>query len=386
MPTKIPRILIIGTTLEHANIIPLLLKIKQWHQRVTFWGNQELKKNIIDLGIIGTDFDFIELSHTSNLTSSLYQFMFESFKRNILAISQIKSCIKNRFEIVYSISSVLDLVITPFFIKLFFPNTIWVTVFDNTVNLFVEGNKFVRLLAWLFYRLSLIFIKRADIIFASTPQLNEYLLENGFRQSQVFQTNFGIENTYIKEASSSQKIFDALFIGRLNPAKGIYDMLEVLRLIKPKLPNFKLAIMGSGDSQTLKAFKSRIQQYSLEKNISFLGYLHGTEKYATIKKSRFFLFLSRTESFGIALLEAVCSGLPALAYDLPAYKLIYHKYEIYRFSIGDTQAVAQKILELYQHKNFSNLQGEKLLGKYSWENIAATEYRCFRHLHLKDHN
>jgi glycosyltransferase involved in cell wall biosynthesis len=94
-----------------------------------------------------------------------------------------------------------------------------------------------------------------------------------------------------------------------------------------------------------------------------------------------FLSKSPSESFGIALLEAVSCGLPAFAYNLPAYQNIYKNNEVNFSKINDTNSVSKSILKTFQAKQFENKNGKKLLGKYTWEKIAKTEYDAFKKIY-----
>jgi glycosyltransferase involved in cell wall biosynthesis len=135
--------------------------------------------------------------------------------------------------------------------------------------------------------------------------------------------------------------------------------------------------VGKGDITTERKYKRKIKDRKLERNIQFLGYKTGLEKFNIIKSSKIFLFLSKTESFGIALLEAVCSGIPAIAYDLPAYRGIYRNGEVFLFKKNDYQSVAEKLEEIIDKKLFGNEKGKLLLRQYSWDTIAEREYKAF---------
>jgi len=89
------------------------------------------------------------------------------------------------------------------------------------------------------------------------------------------------------------------------------------------------------------------------------------------------LFLSHSESFGVALLEAVATGLPAFAYNLPCYHQIYKNNEVFFFEKNDYRGIAHKIIEIFKRKAFINKRGKKLLNKYSWHKIADKEFKTF---------
>lgn len=380
MPKKI---LINAVTLDDGNIVPLLSKVRWWQgagAEVTFFGNEFLKKKIETTGLV-RDVRYCRLPGGARAQSmrSKAGFMFESLGRNIRAI-RVLPAMKGSYDIVYSISSVLDLVLVPCVLKKIDARIRWVTVFDNIVPFSDPGNKATRFLAWLFFQFSLLCLKRADMIFAISDELKEFLIRKGFSPGKIVVTGNGIESAAIQQASkNSQYAFDALFVGRINETKGIYDLLRVLAVVRGVYPDFQLAIMGAGDSRTTQQFKAAITRMNLEHNVQFLGHTAGIEKFSIIKSSKCFLFLSvsASESFGIALLEAVCCGIPACAYDLPPYRALYQHNEVFIFKKNDYRAVAQKVIELHKTGNFTNNAGTKLLPRYSWERIAAAEYAAW---------
>ncbi|SRR5258706_5376352 len=370
------KILINGLTLDDANLVPLF-------ERITYW-----KKKAVHVEIIGTANLFTKLEEKTiddyiNLgdfgpMGGGFSFISNSTTRNIYALKRLNQI--NRVDAVYSISSVLDLVILPYFLKKTKKAKKWVTVFDNTVPIFsggkmIAGNPLIRILAWIFFQLSLILLKSADHIFVVKPELKKYLIKKGFDESKLVVTGNGVEKDLILKAKDQKKYqSDGLFVGRINEAKGIYDLLRVLVLVKKELPKFNLAIMGGGDPQTIKMFIAKIKALKLKKDVNLLGYKKGQEKYDIIKSCKVFLFLSHTESVPVAPLEAVCSGKITLVYDLDAYKM-YKNNEVIKFKQGDYQSVANKIIEIYKKGDFTNKAGTLLLNKYDWKSISAIEFK-----------
>jgi len=379
MPLKI---LVNGVTLDSANIAPLLTNIKYWKKhncQISFVGNEILKNNITNENIINIkSINYINIDENTKIDSKL-ELILIGLKRNINLIKNIKKY-TNKYDIIHCRSSVLDLILFPYILKLFDKKIIWTAVFDNLVPITDYGNKIIRFLAWIFFIISISLLKKADTIFVISPELKKYLIDHNFNPPKLVVTGNAIEIDLIKIAKRQKYIYDALFIGRINEAKGIFDILKVINKVKKEIPTFKLAIIGDGDSHTKNKFINKIETLKLSKNITLLGTKNGLEKFSIIKSSKTFLFLSHSESFGIALLEAVSSGLPAFTYDLPAYKNIYQNSEISSFKIGDTDSITTAIINTFKNKRFENKNGKKLLGKYSWKKIAKIEYDAFRKL------
>ncbi|MDD5552199.1 MAG: glycosyltransferase [Candidatus Pacebacteria bacterium] len=374
-------ILINGLTIEEGNIVPLLRKIKFWQKQentIAILGNEKLKRKIGELRIINSNYTFIKVQNTKNIKTK-QDLIFEGLKRNIKILRTARGY--GNFNVVYTISSVLDLIIFPFFLKRANKKIKWATVFDNVVPLNDPGNKIIRFLAWTFFHISLVLLKKADCIFVISEDLKRYLIKKGFDKEKIILTGNAVEANLIKKAKRNKKYnIDALFVGRINETKGIYDMLEVLEIVRKKYPNFQLAIMGRGDDLTEEKYKNEIKRRNLEKNVKFLGYKTGLEKFNIFKSSKCFLFLSESESFGIALLEAVCCGLPAFVYNLSPYKHIYKNNEVIISKKHDYKSVAEKVIQLFENKNFENKKGKLLVNKYSWDKIAKIELSSLRAL------
>ena len=309
------------------------------------------------------------------------KFMLHALKMNARGLFHMRRILRGNFDVIYSPAAVLDLVLIPYISRIFGKKIRWVSVLDNTVPLSDPGNKAIRFLTWLFFKISLFFLRKADKIFVVSDDLQDFLLENGFGKEKIVLSSNGIENDLIEKSKADNKLdIDALFMGRINETKGIFDLLEVLKIIRKEYPNFQLAVMGEGDETAKRKFGEKIKKMGLEKNVQFLGFQAGPRKFNIIKSSKCFLFLSWRESFGIALLEAVCCGIPAFAYDLPPFSRIYKNGEIDVSPKGDCELVAKKIIGLFKDGDFTNEKGRLLLSKYSWNKVAEIEYDTMTNL------
>ncbi|MEI8067723.1 MAG: glycosyltransferase [Candidatus Shapirobacteria bacterium] len=383
------KILINLTTLTANGIIPLWLKkfeelAKLDNQLDLFFGNTINKINFKKENIYKYNQKSNKIKKLTKIDTKL-KFMIYSLFKNFQAIFKIFKY-RNNYDVIYSPSSLLDFAIMPFFLKIYNPKIIWTTVFDNIVPITDPGNKIIRLLAWFLFKISLFFIKKADIIFVISQDLKQYLINHGFDKNKIVVTGNGLEIDLIKKAKKNNKYnFDALFIGRINETKGIFDMLDILNIIKKTYPKFKLAIMGDGDIVTKNKFLNKIKKLKLEKNIKLLGYISGIEKFNIIKSSKCFWFLSvsKSESFGIALMEAVTCGLYGFVYNLPVFKKIYKNNEVIFSPIHNKKSVAKQVLKLFKSKKFNNQKGKKLLEKYSWEKIISIENKAIKNIYEK---
>lgn len=99
--------------------------------------------------------------------------------------------------------------------------------------------------------------------------------------------------------------------------KGILDFIELAR----RLPDIRFVWFGSL-GKALIPHKVRRAMAEAPSNVSFPGFVTQDELVAAYSGANCFLFLSREETEGIAVLEALSCGIPAVLRFIPAYEAL----------------------------------------------------------------
>ena len=94
-----------------------------------------------------------------------------------------------------------------------------------------------------------------------------------------------------------------LYAGRLAVEKGIDDFIAL------KVPGSKV-LVGDGPE------RERLQK--LAPDAHFLGFRHGEDYARTLAAADVMVFPSRTDTFGLVMLEAMACGTPVAAYNAPS--------------------------------------------------------------------
>lgn len=168
------------------------------------------------------------------------------------------------------------------------------------------------------------------------------------------------------------KIYDAVFQGRFHPQKGVVELIDIWKMVVDKKPDAKLAMIGDGP--LMKKVKSKIKDLKLEKNIKLFGYVFdGDKKYKIFLQSKIVVHPAFYDSGGMASAEAMAFGLPAVGFDLKAYKSYYPKGML-KVPVGDLGDFANTILALLSDRNrYRKVAGEayKMIQEnWSWEERA----------------
>ncbi|PYE89970.1 glycosyltransferase family 4 protein [Phyllobacterium leguminum] len=135
-----------------------------------------------------------------------------------------------------------------------------------------------------------------------TPSIRDELAARGFTHLKVWTR--GVDRALFKPKRVDLKLKHPIFlcVGRVAPEKNLAAFLSL------DLPGTKLVV---GDGPSLAELKARFPE------AVFVGKKEGKELARYYAGSDVFVFPSRTDTFGLVLLEAIASGLPVAAYPVP---------------------------------------------------------------------
>lgn len=134
----------------------------------------------------------------------------------------------------------------------------------------------------------------------ATPSMQRQLQERGFRN--LVRWSRGVDVTLFKPSPTPMPDLPrpvALYLGRVSVEKNIEAFLSL------DLPGSKVVV---GDGPARAALEARYPQ------ARFLGYRFGEELAGIVAAADVFVFPSRTDTFGLVLLEAMACGVPVAAY------------------------------------------------------------------------
>jgi glycosyltransferase involved in cell wall biosynthesis len=103
-----------------------------------------------------------------------------------------------------------------------------------------------------------------------------------------------------------------LFIGRLDPKKGIEALLKACSLIDSQ-PPWRLAIAGGGAVDYVSQLKKQIRTLGVEERVEMMGEVLSEAKKRLFESSDVALVPSHTENFAIVVAEALAHGVPVIA-------------------------------------------------------------------------
>lgn len=147
------------------------------------------------------------------------------------------------------------------------------------------------------------FHNAGERIMVATQTIEDDLKARGF--NNIVRWTRGVDTTLFHPRSKDFLDFPrpiSVFVGRVAVEKNIEAFLKL------SLPGTKLVV---GDGPARQHLQSKYPE------VKFAGNREGEELAQYFAASDVFVFPSRTDTFGLVLLEALASGLPVAAYPVP---------------------------------------------------------------------
>lgn len=149
----------------------------------------------------------------------------------------------------------------------------------------------------------------ADKIIAVSEHTKNILLKHGVSKNSVHVVPNGIDTELFTPQTSAGAIKKLIYIGYLVEHKGVHVLLEALSKVGDS--SLQLSIVGDGIYRD--ELERLTAKYRLEDQVDFLGSKTAGEVAQLLKEHDALVHPSFIESFGITVIEAMASGLPALA-------------------------------------------------------------------------
>ncbi len=163
-----------------------------------------------------------------------------------------------------------------------------------------------------------------------------------------------------------------LFLGRLDPRKGLDRLLAAFPIVKQKIPEAVLVVVGSGPA--LRSYQRSVPKH-LRSSVLFEGRVEADLIPRYYASSTVYVSpATGGEVFGIVLTEAMATGKPVMASNIPGYnEVIQDNVSGSLFDVDNTQDIANKIATVLQdeklRKNLSAGARKRAL-EFSWQKTA----------------
>ena len=176
-----------------------------------------------------------------------------------------------------------------------------------------------------------------------------------------------------------------LFIGRLDPKKGIEALLKACSLVD-SAPPWRLAIAGWGAPEYVSQLKEQIHALGVKGRVEIMGEVLSEAKKRLFECSDVTLVPSYTENFAIVVAEALAHGVPVIASKgTPWSRLEDMKCGLWVDNDPETLAAAIRSISTMPLQDMGSRGREWMQNEFSWRSVTKqmldVYHRCARYDH-----
>lgn len=199
-----------------------------------------------------------------------------------------------------------------------------------------------------------------DKTIAVSESVKDFLISRGFDKDRITVIPNGIDPQFL-----SHKVIDKPqdaplvigSVGSLNQIKNYRNAIIAVAKIKKKHPDYNFHYQIIGEGPLLGRLKNLARIKKVEKRIHFAGRVESVVE--RLQHFSIFLNVSLSESFGLAVGEAMAMGLPIVASDIKPIKWLVSKDCGLFVNPRSPDQIAQALEKLLFDKSLRKQMGER---------------------------
>ena len=153
--------------------------------------------------------------------------------------------------------------------------------------------------------------RTAHVVIAVSETVRRWLIDAGEapdRKIVVIDNPARLPQTQAPRAEAPNGPLRIGFLGRLVREKNLPALLDALAMVSGRGRTFRLILIGDGPMRS--ELEDRVRDLRLSSEVEFAGFQQAPDKW--VRSCDIFVLPSCAEGFGLALVEAMSIGLPAL--------------------------------------------------------------------------
>lgn len=167
-----------------------------------------------------------------------------------------------------------------------------------------------------------------------------------------------------------------LALGGIEPRKGSIDLLEAFAIVRLRHPELRLVFGGGETLFDYRPYRDQFETRASELGLTpiVLGTLTDDELPSLVAAARALGFVSTKEGFGLAAMEALATGIPVVARDLPVLREVFGDTLSYADDVEGIAAAIEAVVR--PDAAFDAEPGRRLAASYTWD-AAARAHATF---------
>ncbi|MDJ0715929.1 MAG: glycosyltransferase family 4 protein [Prochloraceae cyanobacterium] len=216
--------------------------------------------------------------------------------------------------------------------------------------------------------------QKFDVSVCISKTMERYYKNKGFTNTRVIyngiiQPNIN-DSTCLTDTSRKSNEIWISTVSILNRRKGVEQIIKLLTLNE----RFHLTAIG-GSGKDISRLQRIAERLGVASRCIFTGYKENPWKIAI--NSDVFIFPSRSEGFGLALIEAASLEIPIICSDIPTFREIFAEDEVTFFQLDNIHDLNEKLLKTDEIRAKKKKAKLKVQKEFDLESMCLNYYRLY---------
>ncbi len=239
-------------------------------------------------------------------------------------------------------------------------------------SIFREAVFPVALYVYLMERLALWAYRRVPMAVISRSTKEE-LIRFGFPDSKLKNVRIAVDGDRYKELGIPRSPVPLIgYLGRIKKYKSVDHLLKAFEIVRSRVPNARLVIVGDGDG--LPELKRLSHALGIADAVTFAGFVSAQEKVRLINEMHLVVNTSAKEGWGLTVTEANACGVPVVASDVPGlHDAVIDGETGLLYEYGNIDQLAEYILKLLNDEPLRMrlaAAAKTYAATFSWDDCA----------------
>lgn len=220
---------------------------------------------------------------------------------------------------------------------------------------------------------------KANALVSVSPALSEKIKCN-YNLSALYIPDIVDIDVFVYRQRIASNEFKFISVGNLILRKRMDLTIEAFHMVFADIPNVTLTIFGEGEQRGY--LEKLIIKYDLWKRVFLMGFCPRTAIAEKLAASDCFVLASRAETFGVAYVEALATGVPVIATKCGSVDVFVHKRNGVLVPVDNLKILAQAMRYMYKNaRNYDNkLIAEEIRNSFSPAKVAEQLISIYKSL------
>lgn len=193
-----------------------------------------------------------------------------------------------------------------------------------------------------------------------------------------------------KDQTTNESI-DIIFFARVCKSKGIEDLLKALQIVKRRIPDVSLVVIGDTPRNYYNKLKTLAHYLGIDKNVKFIGFLNSqNEVHLLALNAKVYVLPTYFDAIPSTMIESMLMKLPVISYSSGGIPELNREGQaVLLIPRGDIEQLASMIIQvLYnpiKRRELAEFAYNVALKRYDNNKIVQDVLCAYTHLLDQDH-